>query len=170
MGFFDVINKMIKDYKENNKVTIKCSNCGANILGNSTERSLKCEYCGTYTNNDKYTPIINNPIKGFNKKNDDSADYDGDFDDDYDESVFFDSKNDAIVYAWIEKGGLFFSGEIPGIDGSKVTLCDSYSECLDKLKTKYYEEKSSVFYKNPGQNISRIKEEHPKAKIIVISQ
>lgn len=36
-------------------------------------------------------------------------------------------------YAIIEKGGLFYSGEIPGISFSRVSLCNSYDELINKL-------------------------------------
>lgn len=171
MGFFDTIKSMINEFDEKNKVSLKCPNCGANIVGKASERAIKCEFCGSFANNDKYSPIINNPLKDFakNREFEKNTDFysDFDFDDDLKESAEWDDfAEDAPVFAWIEKEGLFFEGEIPGINFSKVNFCETYRECIEKLRAKYYEEKSRAFFKHPKQNVRQIREEHPKAKII----
>ncbi len=39
-------------------------------------------------------------------------------------------------YAVIKRGGLFYSGECPGISFTSVSMCDSYEECLDEIEEK----------------------------------
>lgn len=172
MGFFDTIKNMINEYDEKNKVSQKCSSCGANIVGKASERAIKCEFCGNFSNNENYSPLINNPLKNFSldRENSDSDFDDVDFDnnEDFDFNNFSDEEN-SPVFAWIEKSSLFFEGEIPGISFSRVSLCNSYKECVTKLKSKYYQEKNRAFYKKPIQNLREIKTKHPKAKIIILN-
>ena len=170
MGIFDSFKETIKglvnEYEERNKVSMKCSSCGANIVGRATDRAIKCEFCGNLTNNEHYSPIINNPVKDLTRSSFDEDD------EDVWEEVDFDNgfeEGDEDVFAYIEKGGLFFEGEIPGMSFSRVALCDSYKECVSKLKEKYYSERNRAFYKKPNQNLSEIRRAHPKAKIIRIN-
>lgn len=172
MGIFDSFKETIKglvnEYEERNKVSMKCSSCGANIVGRATDRAIKCEFCGNLTNNKHYSPILNNPVNEISKSSATDEDNEEFWEDnDFDDDDFEDS--DEEVFAYIEKGGLFFEGEIPGMSFSRVTLCDSYKDCVNKLKDKFYSERRSAFYKKPKQNLSQIKREHPKAKIIIIN-
>lgn len=184
MGFFDnFINKVKEiDDKLAKDVSFKCSSCGATITGKSNKKSLQCQFCGNFEDNPKYkSALIDAPSKSANRPAiQPTQNFDDDFDDDDFEDDFNDfshsntfgrnhhSKFEKPVYAYIEKGGLFFEGEIPGITFSKVTLCKSYKECKDKLRAKFYEEKTRAFYKPPVQDIDKIEREHPRAKIIVI--
>ena len=171
MGFFDSIMDMQKKIldKMAPDVTIKCSNCGASATGKATDKTIKCEYCGCFNENNKYISPADLAASVGNKN---ANNFDDDFDDDFDS---FDRHHrmhrgrhghSGRVVAWIEKGGLFYEGEIPGINFSKVSLCDSYEECVRKLREKYYKESSSAFFDVPVQDIEKIRREHPKAHII----
>lgn len=70
------------------------------------------------------------------------------------------------VYAYIEKNGLFYEGDIPGLSFCKENFCHSYDECIRKLQKNYAENKNRAFFEYPNQNLNKIKREHPKAKII----
>lgn len=72
------------------------------------------------------------------------------------------------VYAYIENKGLFFDGDIPGLSFCRVDMCDSYDECLRKLRNNYAEMRSRAFFKFPNQNLNMIKYEHPNAEIVKI--
>lgn len=181
MGFFDNFIKNVQEIDDRlaGDVSFKCSSCGATVTGKANKKSLQCEFCGNFENNPHYKSHLEGKPAGAifggfeNNSNSNSSSV---FDEDIEEDDFDsmrrnrgfgrDRKFDRPVYAYIEKSGLFFSGEIPGMNFSKVTLCKSYKECVDKLKEKYYKEKSGAFYKPPVQDIDEIERQHPDAKII----
>lgn len=78
----------------------------------------------------------------------------------------YDDYETTGVYAYIEKGGLFYEGDIPGLSFCKESFCHSYDECLRKLQKNYAENKNRAFFEYPNQNLNKIKREHPKANII----
>lgn len=111
------------------------------------------------------------------------AEYEDSLNDDYqgddsdDNSSFFERRSSNYddvdmnygstnVYAYIEKVGLFYEGDIPGLNFCKESFCHSYDECLRKLQKNYVENQSRAFFEYPNQNLNKIKKEHPKAKII----
>jgi len=74
------------------------------------------------------------------------------------------------VYAWIEKSGFRYDGEIPGVDWTEVRMASSFEECLDEL-TKKLHESSSVQFMSFRQNVSyeQIQSDHPNARIVFIA-
>ena len=70
------------------------------------------------------------------------------------------------VYAYIEKGGLFYEGDIPGLNFCKANFCHSYEECLNTLREKLQQQSGRAFFEMPKQNLNEIKHNHPNAKII----
>lgn len=54
-------------------------------------------------------------------------------------------------YAWTEKQGLFFIGEMPDFPNSKVTLCKTLEEVIDKLT-----EKLTTEYEKAGKKIEKM--------------
>ena len=79
--------------------------------------------------------------------------------------------NGRGVYAWIEKSGMFYSGDIPGVNGiMSVRMASSFEECLDEL-TENINDSSSVKFSSFRQNASyeEIQNDHPNARIVFIS-
>lgn len=184
MGIFDSFFKKVQelDDKFSETVSFKCPNCGAQVSGKENKKSLPCEFCGCIVENPKYRTLLNKNESFEENKNSDFAatknssqksSFDKFQDDEFErrkrnQRMGRVDENDKIVYAWVEKNGLFYEGEIPGISFSSVRLESSYSKCVDKLKEKFYEQKSKAFYKAPEQDLEAIEREHPAAKIIVL--
>ena len=164
-GLFKKLEKLTSELSQfagesENEQIIKqnCPSCGGNMEGKISQPTLSCPYCGTSATNEHYksyaqqqysqTSTSQNVDMFFpNQHHRRHHDYNG-------------------VFAYIEKSGLFYSGEIPGISFSKVSLCDSYDECLNKLTAILTENKNKAFYKPPVQDLNEIRKNHPKAKII----
>ena len=74
------------------------------------------------------------------------------------------------VYAWIEKSGFSYNGEIPGVSWTSVRMARSFEECLDEL-TKKLNESSSVQFSSFRQKVSYedIQDDHPNARIVFIA-
>ena len=167
--FFKDIYKFAKEIDNQNavKVTQKCQSCGAKMEGLSNQETLSCSYCGYASENEHYKESLSQ------YKNQQQ------FKDNVHKNIFVDevvdhirvrhAKNYNSIYAYIEKSGLFYSGEIPGISFSKVSFCNSYQECLDKLVEIFKQEKEKAFFKVPEQDLNEIRRNHPDAKIISIS-
>ena len=74
------------------------------------------------------------------------------------------------VYAWIEKSGFSYEGDIPGVSGiMSVRMADSYEECLEEL-TENINKSSAIRFSSFRQDVSydEIAEDHPNAKIVFI--
>ena len=74
------------------------------------------------------------------------------------------------VFAWIEKSGMFFSGDIPGVSGiMRVNMEHSFEQCLDKL-TENINNSVSTSFSSFTQDVTynQIAEEHPEAEIVFI--
>jgi len=79
-------------------------------------------------------------------------------------------RNGRGVYAWIERNGAFYSGDIPGVSGiMRVNMEDSFEACLDKL-TENINESISASFSSFQQEVSydEILEDHPDAEIVFI--
>jgi len=80
--------------------------------------------------------------------------------------------NYGEYYAVIEQSGLFFSGELPDINFSKVTLCNSYDELIRKLTEKLNEavEKANRFNEQPPRRTSyqEMSARYPAKRIVPI--
>lgn len=155
------------ELSEQEKVSQKCPFCGARMEGSMYNPTISCTYCGGSTENESYKEPVTQDTNQQVFEEDDA-------DDVFVDNVFRHNhrrhgRNYNSVYAYIEKSGLFYSGEIPGITFSNVSLCDSYQECVDKLIEKYRTEKERAFFELPKQDINEIKQSHPNAKIIKIS-
>lgn len=125
---------------------------------------LKLEYEDSLETSDMYTESEDNASKYFEnasfhskRENNNSRFNDRDF-----------GNETNGVYAYIEKDGIFFEGDIPGLDFCKEHMCNSYEECLRKLRKNYEERRSRAFFEYPNQNLNKIKREHPKANIVKI--
>ena len=71
------------------------------------------------------------------------------------------------VYAYVEKFGFSYEGDIPGLNFCRVTFANSYEDCIRQLQQKLDESKQrSMFYKPPKQEVEKIRRDHPRAKII----
>ena len=74
------------------------------------------------------------------------------------------------VFAWIEKSGMFFSGDIPGVSGiMRVNMEHSFEQCLNKL-TANINNSISTSFSSFSQDVTynEIAEKHPEAKIVFI--
>ncbi len=74
------------------------------------------------------------------------------------------------VYAWIEKQGMFFNGDIPGVSGiMSVRMADSFEECYDKL-CENINNSISVKFSSFRQEVSyeEIQSENPDAEIVFV--
>lgn len=168
-NFFENVYDLAKKINNQNavKVTQKCQSCGAKMEGLSNQQTLSCPYCGYTSENEHY-----NQSKGqYNNQqsfggNIQHNNYIEEVVDPIHGSTF---QNYNSVYAYIEKSGLFYNGEIPGISFSKASLCKSYQECLDELIENFRQEKEKAFFKPPKQDINEIRRNHPNAKIIRLS-
>lgn len=79
-------------------------------------------------------------------------------------------RNGRGVYAWIERSGSFYSGDIPGVSGiMSARMEDSFEACLDKL-TENINESISASFSSFKQEVSydEIIAEHPEAEIVFI--
>ncbi len=138
---------------------IFCENCGAPINADVSQQYVKCDSCGAVVNNSKYSTnsydqeaategnsfgslFTDEAKSGINKiksffvgfgRHDDSDDRRNPFDDRDD---FGRRNHHRDYYAVIEKTGLFYKGECPGISFTNSGLCDSYDECLREIEEK----------------------------------
>ena len=74
------------------------------------------------------------------------------------------------VFAWIEKDGMFFEGDIPGVSGIMHSkMDDSFEECLNNLKENLKGSISTKF-SSFRQEVSydEIVKEHPNARIVFL--
>ena len=74
------------------------------------------------------------------------------------------------VFAWIEKDGIFYEGDIPGVSGiMNVNMADSFEECFNELKENI-DNSISADFSSFRQKVSleEIREEHPNARIVFI--
>lgn len=74
------------------------------------------------------------------------------------------------VFAWIEKSGMWFEGDIPGVSGiMNARMMDTFQQCLDKL-TENINDSISVSFSSFRQEASydEILAKHPDAQIVFI--
>lgn len=173
---FENLFKKLKSFmgganSEQKQTSQSCPACGAQMSGSIYDKTLHCSYCGSTSVNEEYLEQKNNAEQHpYGCDEEDEDDYQQDMTDAYMDHLNVVSNRDVdSVYAYIEKHGMFYSGEIPGLPFSKAGLCESYRECLDKLIASFVEEREKTFYEPPIQNLSEIQRKHPKAKIIKIS-
>lgn len=168
MGFIDKVFELQKKIVDQHapNVTVKCESCGSSVVGKATEKTLKCEYCDSYVDNVKYQSA--SEIFGIKRNQDENFSNNSVFADGGFNTINRPIENFGGTVAWIEKNGLFFEGEIPGISFSRVFLCYSFEECMKILREKYYNAKSKAFFERPIQDIEKIRREHPNAKIFEI--
>lgn len=168
--FFETINKELNKAFKEEPIQQKCENCGALIEGTNRMETITCRYCGSTQKNNFFKPLfdVNNT-----PTNDMGDAFDFGFDDRVDDRPFnrreghYHRHGGHGVYAWVRKGGLFFEGGIPGLKFCKVSLCDTFEECVDKLRQKYYEQKRSAFFEPPVQDFEDIRKNR-NTKIIRI--
>lgn len=71
------------------------------------------------------------------------------------------------VYAYVEKFGFSYEGDIPGLSFCRVSFADSYEDCIEKLQQNLNERRErSAFFEPPRQDVEKIRQDHPRAKII----
>lgn len=150
---------------------VQCPVCGHEMAVPSSQKTFTCRSCGTtlttgYSFDEEENPSNKHP---FGEDEDDEG-YEDNFSDANLEHYHVATKDQYnYVYAYIEKIGSTYSGEIPGMTFSKVTFCDSYSECFQQLIDIFKEEREKDYYESPIQDFDNIRRAHPKAKIFKLS-
>lgn len=88
-------------------------------------------------------------------------------------SKLFGGESECEYYAVIDKSGLFYSGEIPDVKWSKVTLCSTYNELINKLSEKLREEQEKSITWNtrlsPKTSYEEMTAKYPGKQIISIT-
>ncbi len=70
--------------------------------------------------------------------------------------------------AYINKSGIFYEGQCPGIDFTEVNMCDSFEDCVSKITRKLKSSVGSFPEDEVQPSIEEIKAAHPGARIIRI--
>lgn len=172
------------------EVIIFCTNCGAKLNALSNDLEVCCDYCGCVNENIKFEPE-----KEFNEEKSESNFFSSlghglkkagkflnslanEFEEDENHHHHhgktinenaFEVGHGKPYYAIIKKSSLFYEGECPGVTFCKVSLCDSYDECVNKLVEKLSDEVNRFGGKSYDQpSLEEIKNSYPNAKIIKI--
>lgn len=157
--------KSFADQFSGEKISVKCPSCGGNAEGSTSDETITCPYCETSIKNPHYTFAKSTAFE--EEQEEDGWGEDKDYWNEMEEDSFPPiPENSTAVYAWIEKVGMFYSGDIPGLPFAKATLCDSYEQCLETLQANFDEEKEKAFYEKPIQDLEKVRKSHPKAKFI----
>lgn len=166
-----MFKKLFEMIKEQNTAKAKCPNCSADSELDITKPVATCQYCGGGFENPYYEKYLKRQEAEEREEEEESFDdfeQESFFDDGFNNDSFDDHYEDESLYAVVEKSALFYEGEIPGITFGNARLCDSYEECVGKLKEIARKERGKAFYEKPHQDLRKIKKEHPKGKIIKV--
>lgn len=171
--FFKKISDFAKKIDDQiaDTITQQCPACGGQMEGLTNQKTLNCPYCGSSCINENFIEARDRYINPhpFGEDEDDEGYNEEITDENMDHLNVVTSDEAGVVYAYIEKSGLFYNGEIPGLAFSRVNLCDSYMECLNQLVENFREEREKTYYEAPRQDLNEIQRKHPKAKIIKLS-
>lgn len=158
--------KGFADQFSDEKVSVRCPSCGGSAEGTINDEKLYCPYCEANIKNPHYT-FAKSSAFDEDEQEDDGWGEDKDYWNEMEEDNLPPlPTNSNSVYAWIEKIGSTYSGDIPGIPFARVSLCDSYNECLESLQESFDEEKEKPFYEKPIQDLEGVRKQHPKATFI----
>lgn len=167
--FFEKAKGFMKNFADQfsgEKISVKCPSCGGQAEGTTNDQTVVCPYCESTIKNPHYTFAKSSAFDEEEQEDDgwgEDKDYWNEMEEDNLPPI---PANSNSVYAWIEKNGMFYSGDVPGIPFAKATLCDSYEECLESLQASFDEEKEKAFYEKPTQDLEKVRKQHPKAKFI----
>lgn len=167
--FFEKAKGFMKSFANEfgEKVSVKCPSCGGQAEGTTAEQNLTCPYCDSTIKNPHYIFAKSSAVEREEEQEDDGWGEDKDYWNEMEEDTLPPIPTDSnAVYAWIEKVGMFYTGDIPGFPFAKATLCDSYEQCLETLQENFDEEKEKPYYEKPIQDLEKVRKNHPKAKFI----